>query len=66
VARVLEITSVLWLGGCELVLSDQKGVAEVIPDGQTFQSLINISFPKISKLLGGGGVKKVSGHSIFH
>jgi hypothetical protein len=40
-----------WGGGgrCdrELVLPDQKGVAEVVPDGRRFQSLINISFPKI-------------------
>ena len=34
-------------GGGELVLPDQNGVTEVVPDGRTFQSLINISFPKI-------------------
>jgi hypothetical protein len=35
-------------GGGELVLTDQKGVSEAVPDGQTFdQSQINISFPKI-------------------
>ena len=28
-------------GGGELVLLDQKGVAEVVPNGRTFQSLIN-------------------------
>jgi hypothetical protein len=32
---------------CELVLLDQKGVAEVVPDGRTLQSLIDLSFPKI-------------------
>jgi hypothetical protein len=33
----------------ELVLPDQKGVSEVVPDGQTFdQSQMNISFPKIA------------------
>ena len=36
------------------------GVSKVIPDGQTFQSLIYISFPKIvgEKGVGGGGVNK--------
>jgi hypothetical protein len=46
-------TSVLRLvgGGSELVFPDQKGVAEVVPGGRTWQSLINISFPTI---VGGG------------
>ena len=31
----------------ELVLPNQKGVSEVVPEGRTFdQSLTNISFPK--------------------
>jgi hypothetical protein len=42
-----------WEGG-ELVLPDQKGATEVVPDGRRFQWLINISFPNIVE--GGGGV----------
>jgi hypothetical protein len=43
-------------GGGELVLPDQKGVSEVVPEGRTFdQSLIKISFPKI-----------IGERSIFH
>ena len=38
--------------GGEHVLPDQKGVAKVVPDAQTFQSLINISFPKIVGVIG--------------
>ena len=53
-------TSEVRLGG-GLVLPDQKGVAEVVPEEQTFQPLINISFPKIVFL---GEMN--SGHSIFH
>jgi hypothetical protein len=34
-------------GGGELVLPDQNGVPEAVPDGRIFQSLINVSFPKI-------------------
>jgi hypothetical protein len=42
--------------GGELVLPNQKGISEVVPEGRTFdQSLINISFPKI-----------VGEQSIFH
>ena len=51
-------------GGCELVLPDQKGVVKVVPR-RTFQSLINISFPKI---VGepGAGEKKFSDMPFFH
>jgi hypothetical protein len=43
-------------GGGVLVVPDQKGVSEVVPERRTFdQSLINISFPKI-----------VGERSIFH
>ncbi len=35
--------------GWELILPDQKGVSQVVPDRRTFdQSQINISFPKIA------------------
>ena len=40
-------------GGGELIFPDQKGVAEVVPDGH-FSREINISFPKIV------------GHATFH
>ena len=36
-------TSVLWLGGDELVFPDQKGVADVVPDRRT----LLINFPQI-------------------
>jgi hypothetical protein len=52
-------------GGGEHVLPDQRGVAEVVLDGRTFQSLIEISFPKIVGERGEAG--EISGHSIiFH
>jgi hypothetical protein len=34
-------------GGYKLVFPNQRGVSEVVPGGRTFQSLMNISFPKI-------------------
>ena len=51
-------------GGGELVLPDQKGVAKVVPR-RTFQSLINVSFPKI---VGepGAGEKTFSDMPFFH
>ena len=42
------------------------GVSKVIPDGRTFQSLINISFPKIVGEKGvGGGVNKLPDIAFF-
>ena len=46
-------TSVLWLGGGDvLVLPDQKGVADVVPDGRT----LLINFPQNCSRGEGGGV----------
>ena len=54
-------------GGGELVLSDKKGVAEVVPNGRTFQSLIILIFLSQNywSAGAGGGVKKFS-DTIFH